>query len=51
MYGAVAFKRIGFPWTADILAITGLSFAIIYFIIADGYSALKKMDEPKRSSK
>ena len=36
IYGAFAFKRIGFQWTTDTVAFASLAFGIIYFFLADG---------------
>jgi len=41
IFGAFSFKRVGFRWTSDILAISCLAFALLYFVVTNGYKAIK----------
>jgi predicted MFS family arabinose efflux permease len=41
IYGAFAFKRLGFPITSDILAVLTLLFALLYFFLVNGYRSIK----------
>ena len=41
LYGATTYSVLNFRLTQDILAIFCISFAILYFFLADGISAFK----------
>jgi len=36
VYGAAMYKRIGFAWTTDTIAIATLVFGVVYFFVASG---------------
>jgi len=43
------YKRIGFAWTTDTIAIATLVFGVVYFFVASGATAFKSLVNTPKS--